>query len=233
MGLYPAQQISISVQLTADAVRLSMGIPAQQPLKPRLQRHIDEVLNAVVEHARPILVWRIGMPRVILDRVAPSRRLERFFQDADLVAIVVGSAGWQWQEIVARETDPMKAYARAVAATALARQTLVRVQSELVERYPEMQIGGLMSPGNGGLPLLLQRTVADLLPLDQAGIGIDDESLMLTPLASVSAFVVLRQCRTPLTHHDEIHVMPDCSNCSSSNCHIRIAPFQPTASLAC
>lgn len=231
VDFFPAELIPVSSTLSADDLRLGMGMPAGTPLKKRLQRHVTNTLTALTQHARPQLVWRIGGPKAILGRVPLSRHLERFLECAELAAVMVGSAGESWNQVTFQERDPMAAYVQSVAATALARSTLVQARKELARRHPGLEVSVPLSPGNAGLPLVLQRGIASLLPLREIGIGFDADSLMLTPLASVSAFCRLYKQAKPASSEESL-MMPYCDSCNSRHCQIRIGPYVPGGSLA-
>lgn len=204
-----------------------MGVPKDKPVKKRLYRHIDETLEIVAAVAKPKLIWKIAPTENILSQFTPSRRLTRYLESPDLAALVVGTAGQEWEELIHATEDPMRAYILNVAATALARDTHSQARRELSQRYPKSAIGESISPGTNALPLKLQADLIKQLPIEKIGVRFDRENLFMQPLASVSSIIGFgSQVERSTPIEDCSESTPRCPRCPDSKCILRVMPFQ-------
>ena len=216
MPLTEPEIIDLNPALSTADILVSMGIPKDSAVRPRLRRLIEETVARATQRARPRLLWRAGTTEEVKASFTPSRRLTRYLASARSAAVVAGSIGPEWAAAISEETDPMRAYVYSAAGTALARQTLVQARRQLAQRHPEARIADSLSPGTDGLPFTLQAELAALLPLSSIGVEFDPEHGLLSPLASVSAMIawgetVEREEPLPLcgeTHHDAATAPP-------------------------
>ncbi len=220
--LSPPELLPLSPIITEREMLRSMGIAPGQTVKKRLLRYIAEALPVVAEHARPRLIQRIGEVESLLDAFTPFARLRSFLGDADYGVLMVGTAGRELESLAAAEPNRMKAYLYGVAATALARGTLVQAREALSRRFATEWITTTASPGTGGMPFMLQRDVAQLLPLERVGIEFDNESMMMTPLASVSAIIRLKRTLHQVAPRVMTDPLDHCWECGDPGCSLRV-----------
>lgn len=216
MPLEPAEILAVPSSLTREQMLRSMGIAPGRVVKSRLLRHLDATIESVRRFARPQLAWRMGAVDGMHSLLSPSRRLDRYLEDADHVVVLIGTAGRDMDEMLEAEHDPMRKYVLSVAATALTRYTLEFADRELNRRFPNCSTGKPISPGNDGLPFRLQTDLVGLLPIERFGVAFDPESLAMTPLASITSIIGLGSYRRGDNE--------GCASCPSRNCPIRLQP---------
>ncbi len=224
---FDTEVVRLAPIVTSDAIKRSMGIPDGERVKKRLQRYIDEVVEIARAKASPRLIWRCGDVETVKGFFGSSRRLDKALRGADRVAVTASTVGRDWEARALREKDPIKAYALESASTALARASLLQTGRALKQCYFASRIGLSLSPGNEGVPLSLQRGVAEFLPLERIGVSMDLESLFMRPLASVTAIFPIRSQEggeeEPVELCDE--TLPNCSRCPSAGCQLRVDPY--------
>lgn len=224
--------LELSPTLSEEQILYCMGVPAGQPIKKRLVRHISEAIPIVSQIARPRLAWVIGEASHIKQILGKSIRLARYLKSPEHAAIAIGTAGSEWEAFVASTEDPMKAFVYAAAATALARDTMVKARRELSQRYPQFKIGDTLSPGTNRLPLRLQTDFARLLPLKSLGVQFDPESLIMQPLATVTSVIGFGNAierEEPIPQCGE--AKPRCPQCPDRNCQLRTVPRETNKQL--
>jgi hypothetical protein len=209
----------------------SMGIGPEQTVKPRLERYIVQAQQAVREYARPAILARPIETNSLLADTACFRRLKRYITGAEFVVLMAGTAGPEWEAIIKNESDPMQAYIYSCAAIAIARMTLSHTAREWQNSCPEYSIQPHLSPGNDGLPLSTQRLISTHLQLDTIGIHLDDASLVMAPMASVTAFVAIQQASPQEVSSLTVEPCSTiyCTQCPSANCAIRLYSRNTTA----
>ncbi|MBK1875460.1 hypothetical protein [Pelagicoccus mobilis] len=219
--------LELSPLLEEEALLLSMGIPKGAPVKKRLQRHVVEALDIVSSLAKPKALWKIASTESVLRSFTPSRRLTRYLQAPEYAALVVGTAGAEWEERIHSTEDPMRAYILNTAATALARDTHQQVSRALAQRYPQFLISESVSPGIGGLPFRLQAELIQQLPIEKIGVRFNTESQFMQPMASVTSIIGFGNKVEKAENIDDCTAAePHCPHCPDPNCTLRVLPFQ-------
>lgn len=221
MPLPSAEILPVSASLTREQILRSMGILDGRAVKKRLSRHVDEAMGRVAEYARPRLVWRVGPATAAAGIKGRSRRLDRYLDEAEQVAIMAGTAGREMDELIRSEPDPMRQYVLSVASTALARHALGFAENQLNNRFPDWVVGRPLSPGNAGLPLKMQGDLIAFLPVASIGIEYDEELMLMAPLASITSIIGLGAYK----RRDG----ENCRTCPSRNCPIRLYENQASA----
>lgn len=191
MPLTEAEILRVPPSVYVADILQAMNMDPARRIMRRLVRLVDETVSIAHAHAQPRVVWRRGTPDAILEALPKSSRLCRYVESADHVYLMAGTSGQEWETCIHEESDPMRALVYSAAATALARQTLNFTCEELVRRFPQLTIADAISPGTDGLPFSMQSTVAELLPLSDIGIAFDNETLLMSPAASVTAIIAV------------------------------------------
>ena len=228
MSFQPPVTLDLVPTVSSDDIRMSLGIEAGKRIRQRLERLIDEVIQITNEVARPQLVWRQGTAECLLNAFQPSRRLNRYLEKPHFAAIIAATAGPSMALRIEIETDPMKAYVLSAAATSIARSTLIQARREIAQEFPDYKIADSLSPGTDGLPFSIQRELIELLPAAELGITLDEESMLMTPLASVTGIIAWGETVErdyPIPSCGEL--IPRCTRCPSPKCQLRVRAYEP------
>lgn len=145
-----------------------------------------------------------------------SLDLQRHLAGCNQVVLFAATLGMGFDRLLARYSKVMPSRAFMLQAIGAERiESLCDVFCE--ELSQEMQQEGYLtsrfSPGYGDLPLRVQRDVFRVLDCPRK-IGLTlNESLLMSPSKSVTAFLGISQCKQSTSH--------DCSLCSRADCEYR------------
>lgn len=209
----------------------SMGIRPGKPVKDRLMRYIGQARAAVAEKARPVILTRIVDAPALIESTDHPRRLQRYLNGVESALLMAGTAGAEWEAVINSERDPMLSYIYSCASIALARKTLSHTAINWKISHSGTRLRSHLSPGNDGLPLGTQKILSQQLPFEAIGIQLDEESLVMTPMASVTAIFAIE--KKPLLSSSSIpsETCPTthCSGCPSVGCALRLYPRKSNA----
>ena len=233
MSLNPPEILDLVPAISDQDIQISLGVEPGKRVRRRLERLITEVGKIARDVARPQLTWRTGTAQSVADAFPPSRRLNRYLVQPEFAAIVAATVGPAMATRIENEEDPMKAYVLSAAATSIARSALVQARRKIAQEFPDYKIADSLSPGTDGLPFRLQKSLLERLPVSELGISLDEESMLMTPLASVTGIIAWGHTverEEPISSCGEL--IPKCARCPSNNCQLRVQAYIPNLATA-
>ncbi len=128
-----------------------------------------------------------------------SKSLKRWLEGCRGLILFAATAGFDMERLIARAAliSPSEALLMHAVGAAVVEQACDRLCGMLAEAFPNEHLKPRFSPGYGDLPLTLQRDVFTALEAERhLGLTLQEPSLLMTPLKSVTAIVGLERRET-------------------------------------
>ncbi|HTL52363.1 MAG TPA: hypothetical protein VL860_07315 [Planctomycetota bacterium] len=196
----------------------AMGLAGKRPLRPAVQKQVDRMVAARLASAKPRLVLGIGRSQAVGALLPGFTTIHRYLEFAEHAALMAGTAGMT-ESTLDEACDPLFVFVDNAVSVALVRKLFRWARAYLKDRWNHCETGEPLTPGNCGVPLLLQRSLLSRLPLADVGIRYDEGQDLLWPLASVSGVIGVGA-------YEQVEGSA-CMRCPSQNCPLRETDFDP------